>query len=178
MQAILAISGIRKRLAYKCERGAKSAARCVETVKRDLVLGRPGNDLLSRVLRHSTIGAEEFNGRVRDGIGFFSSSLKSPDRRRTRDTGSHEPAGKSQQSEDPRTRSKDPTFRSFSHHDPRTRTIRAIKPIEPLVPVSSTRHRAYTPGLSTWSSSTALKGELVSRWVSRLDAFSGYPVRT
>src|SRR5918995_7037839 len=48
-----------------------------------VVLGRPGNDLLSRVLRHSTIGAEEFNGRVRDGIGFFSSSLKSPDRRRT-----------------------------------------------------------------------------------------------
>jgi hypothetical protein len=25
---------------------------------------------------------------------------------------------------------------------------------------------------------TALKGVLVSRWVSRLDAFSGYPVRT
>ena len=35
------------------------------------VLGRSGNDLLSRVLRHSTIGAEEFNGRVRDGIGFM-----------------------------------------------------------------------------------------------------------
>ncbi len=35
-----------------------------------IVLGRPGNDLLSRVLRHSTIGAVEFNGRVRDGIGF------------------------------------------------------------------------------------------------------------
>ena len=52
------------------------------------VLGRPGNDLLSRVLRHSTIGAEEFNGRVRDGIGFFSSSLKSPDRRRTNRQGS------------------------------------------------------------------------------------------
>ena len=34
------------------------------------VLGRPGNDLLSRVLRHSTIGAEEFNGRVRYGNGF------------------------------------------------------------------------------------------------------------
>src|SRR3954451_3455433 len=34
------------------------------------VLGRSGNDRLSRVLRHSTIGAEEFNGRVRDGIGF------------------------------------------------------------------------------------------------------------
>ena len=35
-----------------------------------LVLGRPGSDLLSQVLRLSTIGAGEFNGRVRDGIGF------------------------------------------------------------------------------------------------------------
>jgi hypothetical protein len=34
------------------------------------VFCRPGDDLLSQVLRHSTIGAEEFNGRVRDGIGF------------------------------------------------------------------------------------------------------------
>jgi hypothetical protein len=33
------------------------------------VLGRPGGDLLSQVLRHSTIGAEAFDGRVRDGIG-------------------------------------------------------------------------------------------------------------
>jgi hypothetical protein len=41
----------------------------IECMKRD-VLGWSGNDLLSRVLRHSTIGAEKFNGRVRDGIGF------------------------------------------------------------------------------------------------------------
>jgi hypothetical protein len=34
------------------------------------VLGWPGSDLLSQALRLSTIGAEEFNGRVRDGIGF------------------------------------------------------------------------------------------------------------
>ena len=33
------------------------------------VLGGPGDDLLSRVLRQSTIGAEAFDGRVRDGIG-------------------------------------------------------------------------------------------------------------
>ena len=39
------------------------------------VLGRPGNDLLSRVLRHSTIGAEAFNGRVREGIGFLGPRL-------------------------------------------------------------------------------------------------------
>ena len=30
---------------------------------------RPGGDLLSQVLRHSTIGAKAFDGRVRDGIG-------------------------------------------------------------------------------------------------------------
>jgi hypothetical protein len=42
---------------------------CFGMVKR-AVFCRPGGDLLSHVLRHSTIGAEEFNGRVRDGIGF------------------------------------------------------------------------------------------------------------
>jgi hypothetical protein len=31
--------------------------------------GRPGGDLLFRALRRSTIGAEGFHGRVRDGIG-------------------------------------------------------------------------------------------------------------
>ena len=31
---------------------------------------RPGDDLLSHVLRRSTIGAGAFHGRVRDGIGF------------------------------------------------------------------------------------------------------------
>jgi hypothetical protein len=39
-------------------------------MKRFSVLGRPGSDLLFQVLRLSTIGAGEFNGRVRDGIGF------------------------------------------------------------------------------------------------------------
>ncbi len=34
-----------------------------------IVLGGPGGDRLSRVLRHSTMGAEAFDGRVRDGIG-------------------------------------------------------------------------------------------------------------
>ena len=34
------------------------------------VLCRPGGDLLSRVLRRSTIGAEEFDDRVRNGIGY------------------------------------------------------------------------------------------------------------
>ena len=43
---------------------------CVVDMVRGAVFCRPGSDLLSHVLRHSTIGAEEFNGRVRDGIGF------------------------------------------------------------------------------------------------------------
>ena len=34
------------------------------------LLRGPGGDLLSRVLRRSTIGAEGFHGRVRDGIGW------------------------------------------------------------------------------------------------------------
>src|ERR1700758_3651510 len=53
-----------------------------------------------------------------------------------------------------------------------------IKPIERLVPVSFTCYHASTPGLSTWWSSTALKGKLVLRGASRLDAFSGYLVHT
>ena len=35
----------------------------------DYATGGPGGDLLSHVLRRSTIGAEGFHGRVRDGIG-------------------------------------------------------------------------------------------------------------
>ena len=31
---------------------------------------RPGSDLLSRALRQSTIGAADFHGRVRNGIGW------------------------------------------------------------------------------------------------------------
>ena len=41
----------------------------MQVEKRNDVFGRPGDDLLSQVLRHSTIGAEAFDGRVRDGIG-------------------------------------------------------------------------------------------------------------
>ena len=157
-----------------------------------VVLGRPGNDLLSRVLRHSTIGAEEFNGRVRDGIGFFAprsnhrtseaqtgkgarcapltfsasgaklKSFSSTSTLRTRQGPQGRPAARararnSQADGRPRRRLR-PTYPIMIHSLQRTWIMRAIKPIERLVPVSSTRHRAYTPGLSTWSSSTALIG--------------------
>lgn len=145
-----------------------------------LVLGRPGGDRLSRVLRHSTMGAGVFNGRVRDGIGFWAHR-------------SGHQAGAAQGGDVRASMGQRVgclwswvvthlvwcllvSLTAVDQH--RTRIMRAIKPIGRLVPVSSTRYRACTPGLSTWSSSTALKGDLVLRWVSRLDAFSGYPVRT
>jgi hypothetical protein len=37
-----------------------------------LGIGAPGGDLLCHALRRSTIGAEGFHGRVRDGIGCFA----------------------------------------------------------------------------------------------------------
>lgn len=51
------------------------------------VLGRPGGDLLSHALRRSTIGAEAFHGRVRNGIGCFALAIAtrpSKDRRLVR----------------------------------------------------------------------------------------------
>src|ERR1700727_1944584 len=52
-------------------RKGKAAFCLIVTCKEETpVLGRSGSDLLSQGLSHSTIGAEEFNGRVRDGIGF------------------------------------------------------------------------------------------------------------
>ena len=52
----------------------KGGCSLVDIVMRNIsfsyVFGRPGSDLLFQALRLSTIGAEEFNGRVRDGIGF------------------------------------------------------------------------------------------------------------
>src|SRR6266542_1567106 len=57
------------------------------------------------------------------------------------------------------------------------------KPLGLLVPVSYTRCRASTSGLSTQSSSWGPyqvnpEGDLILRRASRLDAFSGYPFRT
>ena len=148
-------------------------------VKRSsLVLGRPGSDLLSQGLSHSTIGAEEFNGRVRDGIGFkllarTTRPAKDKDTKQARMRSVRAQSSGLTRGPTPKNQAK------VSAHDALwTLKMRAIKPIERLVPVSCMHYCTSTPGLSTWSSSTVLKGMLVLRWVSRLDAFSGYPVRT
>lgn len=45
--------------------------------------GRPGSDLLSRVLRRSTISAGAFHGRVRNGIGCSRSAITTRSAKRT-----------------------------------------------------------------------------------------------
>ena len=124
-------------------------------------------------MRHSTIGAEEFNGRVRDGIGFFSPRSNHRTGQGQRQAGPRAQPGPCQ-IRVKQSFSKPPHPSTSCEAQPgaadvsaseanrslstRTGIMRAIKPIERLVPVSSTRHRAYTSGLSTWSSSTALIG--------------------
>ena len=134
------------------------------------VLCRPGNDLLFRVLRRSTIGAGEFKRSSSGWDRVWTPRTQSPGQQRTK---RHQPFGWRQAD---KMVFLDRSCRTFRPQW--TSNTRAIKPIERLVPVSFTHCCAYTPGLSTWWSTTALKGVLVLRWVSRLDAFSGYPVRT
>ena len=119
-----------------------------------MVLKKPGSDLLSHALRRSTIGAEDFYYRVRKGIGYGIFAI---------------------------------TTRLSKYLIKQLLTITQIenlllyknfKPIQLLVPVSFMYYYTSTPGLSTWQSSTTLKGYLVLRQVSRLDAFSGYPFHT
>jgi hypothetical protein len=141
-------------------------------------LGKPGDDLLSRALRHSTIGAGAFHGRVRDGIGCGRSA------RITRPTkgGDQSKSGlglnTSVDASSIALNARAQVARSAVAQQEWALTMKAIKPIERLVLVSFVHCCTSTPSLSTWWSSTALKGELVLRWVSRLDAFSGYPFRT
>ena len=47
----------------------------VSSCQGDAFLSRSGGDLLSHVLRRSTIGATALNGRVRDGIGCFARAM-------------------------------------------------------------------------------------------------------
>ena len=124
-----------------------------------LALCRPGSDLLSRVLRRSTIGAGEFHGRVRDGIGCISP-------RHDHQAGEGQELGFPVLGwlsvEDWSLAAFESRivfwFVLFVHLDGWTGIMRAIKPIELLVPVSFTHCCASTPGLSTWWSSTALIG--------------------
>ena len=59
-------------------------------------LSRSGGDLLSHVLRRSTIGATALNGRVRDGIGCFARAVATrPGKKRAFRAGCPEPCPRS-----------------------------------------------------------------------------------
>ncbi len=133
--------------------------------------GRPGSDLLSHALRRSTIGPGGLNDRVRDGIGWGPPGIAAGSTRRVqnlrdkRESGRHQPEYLL-------------CFAFRATQSSPCMNVRPFKPIERLVPVSFIPRGTSTPGLSTSWSRTALKGNLVLRGVSRLDAFSVYPVRT
>ena len=121
-------------------------------------MGWLGSDLLSRALRRSTIGAAGFHCRVRDGIGCFTRAITA------------KPTHRPDASFSSRLRASSPVAPAlFEGADP--------EPFERLGPVRFAHCCASTPGLWTWWSSTTLRRDLVSRGVSRLDAFSGYLFR-
>ena len=108
--------------------------------KRKCAFYRPGSDLLSRVLRRSTISAGAFHGRGRNGNGC-----------------SH-PAITTRSAKSMLFREAVLVVPSDQHLMVRwAQRMRTIKPIELLVPVNFMRCRTSIPGLSTWSSSTALR---------------------
>ncbi len=109
------------------------------------LIGRPGGDLLSRALRHSTIGAGGFHGRVRDGIGCRAPAITTRSSKQASDLCYRMLCFVS---------AVPPALAGLVTGMP---LRERIKPIERLVPVSFTCCHASTPGLSTWWSSTALR---------------------
>ena len=117
----------------------------------------------------STIGAEGLNFRVRNGTGCFPFAITAETLLRC-----HR-----------RCFVKQACWRPYLGNrivDAKSKRVEA-KPLGLLVPVSCTRCRASTSGLSTQSSSWGPylvnpEGDLILRRASRLDAFSGYPFRT
>ena len=119
------------------------------------VLTRFGGDLLSHVLRRSTIGATALNGRVRNGIGCFARAMTTKPRKKhvsksrisrcmlsiLSSTGSNQ------------------AYRTISIGQLNASQRLHLRPIDVVV--------YYGP-----------QGYLVLRGASRLDAFSGYPFRS
>jgi hypothetical protein len=119
----------------------------------------------------STIGAEGLNFRVRNGTGCFPFAITAETLLRC-----HRPLS---------LKGLQPVWRPYLGNrtvDAKSKGVEA-KPLGLLVPVSCTRCRASTSGLSTQSSSWGPylvnpERDLILRRASRLDAFSGYPFRT
>jgi hypothetical protein len=109
-------------------------------------LGRPGSDLLSRVLRHSTISAGELNDRVRNGIGW---GIPAKTTRSAKPTENNNRSSVRSSKLRLPIRLRGPTLMIGRHVRRHVWVKRVLKPIEQLVPVSCSPHGPSTPGLST-----------------------------
>ena len=114
------------------------------------VVGGPGGDLLSHVLGRSTMGASGFHGRVRNGVGWGTRAIGHqvdgpPPLPAPRRPGGGGGGGWAS-----------PGMGGRSLVGGCGCRWRGSRSIGRLGPVSCTRRRASTPGLSTWWSTTAL----------------------
>ena len=130
--------------------------------------GWPGGDRLSRCLSSSTMGAEVFHGRVRDGIGCGNLAMTTgpPGRILGYCSGECVSGGRARLGAACGVPLREP------------RWVGDGSSIGRLVTLGCTGYPASTCVLLTCWSGTALEGDLVWRGVSCLDAFSSYPVRT
>ena len=126
-----------------------------------MLLVRFGSDLLSHVLRRSTISAVALNGRVRDGIGCFAHAMT--------------------------------TKSNKQHQVPSRVRLHGCVCILILASLTITGSNQAYRAISTSQLNVSLRlhlwpidevvylgsqGYLVLKGASRLDAFSGYPVRS
>ena len=169
------------------------------------VLIRSGGDLLSRTLRCSTIGGAALNGRVRDGIGCIPAPMAAgPDQSPPQTPaqrpleGAPPPPGTSvaapacppltrgDRAQRPRRARRGP-FQAKGRMSelPRGRGASRALPVagsDPAYRTISTGQLSALPRLHLRPIDVVVchgpQGDLVSRGASRLDAFSGYPVRS
>ena len=125
------------------------------------MVGGPGGDLLSHVLRRSTMGASGFHGRVRNGVGWGTRAIghqveqppPRPRRGRGRAAGAARPRrGRARAADAASDAGKLLAWAGWLCGC----RWRGSRSIERLGPVSCARRRASTSGLSTWWSTTAL----------------------
>ena len=133
----------------------------------------PGDDLLSHVLRRSTMGATGFHGRVRKGIGWGTRAMATRSSNHPLGRAADKPCcGRADIQPGGRTGGGRVVSWQAYGHGPRLRCgcrWRGSRSIERLGPVSCTRYRAFTSGLSTWWSATAL--------IARPGFEEGFPLR-
>lgn len=115
-----ALPRVRAAFVQRVPRGFLGAGGGAIVSERCAFLSRSGGDLLSHVLRRSTIGATALNGRVRDGIGCFARAMATrPGKKRSA------------------LRLSPQVVQGDAEEDDRVCLLPdQIKPIEPLVPVN------------------------------------------